>query len=71
LQKNEYNLISFQGDNYTSAAELEITPTPDSILRVFMAAKPLDAPVEISPQEFAGFERSGFTVVEWGGGIIE
>ena len=71
LQENEYNLISFQGDNYTSAAELEITPTPDSILRVFMAAKPLDAPVEIAQQEFAGFERNGFTVVEWGGGIIE
>ena len=71
LQENEYNLISFQGDNYTSAAKLEITPTPDSILRVFMAAKPLDAPVEIAPQEFEGFERKGFTVVEWGGGIIE
>ncbi|MBQ9745419.1 MAG: hypothetical protein IJW21_01180 [Clostridia bacterium] len=71
LQKNEYNLISFQSEAYTSAAELEITPAPDSILRVFMAAKPLDAPVEIAPQEFTGFERSGFTVVEWGGGIIE
>jgi hypothetical protein len=71
LQKNEYNLISFQNEAYTSAAELEITPTPDSLLRVFMAAKPLDAPVEIAPQEFTGFERNGFTVVEWGGGIIE
>ena len=71
LQKNEYNLISFQSEAYTAVAELEITPTPDSILRVFMAAKPLSAPVEIAPQEFAGFERMGFTVVEWGGGIIE
>lgn len=52
-------------------AELEITPTPDSVLRVFMAAKPLDAPVDIEPQEFAPFERVGFTVVEWGGSIIE
>ena len=71
LQENEYNLISFQGEAYTSAAKLEITPTPDSILRVFMAAKPLDAPVEIAPQEFEGFRRSGFTVVEWGGGVAE
>ena len=71
LQENEYNLISFQNEAYTSAAELEITPTPDSILRVFMAVKPLDAPVEIAPQEFEGFRRSGFTAVEWGGGIIE
>jgi len=71
LQKNEYNLISFQSEAYTDVAELEITPAPDSILRVFMAAKPLDAPVEIAPQEFAGFERDGFAVVEWGGGIME
>ncbi len=71
LEKNEYNLISFQDKAYTNVAALEITPAPDSILRVFMAAKPLDAPVEIEPQEFEAFERSGFTVVEWGGGIIE
>ena len=71
LQENEYNLISFQGGNYTSAAELEITPAPDSILRVFMAAKPLDSPVKIEPQVFDGFVRKGFTVVEWGGGIAE
>ena len=71
LQQNEYNLISFQSEAYTNTAELEITPSPDSLLRVFMAAKPLSAPVEIAPQEFAGFERSGFTVVEWGGGIME
>ena len=71
LQENEYNLISFQNEAYTSVAELEINPTPDSLLRVFMSAKPLDAPMEIEPQEFAGFNRDGFTVVEWGGGIAE
>ena len=71
LQENEYNLISFQSDNYTSAAELEITLAPDSILRVFMAAKPLDAPVKIESQVFDGFVRKGFTAVEWGGGIVE
>jgi hypothetical protein len=71
LKNNEYNLISFQGEAYTNAAELEITPAPDSLLRVFMAARPLDAPVDIEPQEFEPFERVGFTVVEWGGGIVE
>ncbi len=71
LQKNPYNLISFQGEAYTSTAELEITPAPDSLLRVYMAAKPLTAHVEIEPQTFDGFERNGFTVVEWGGSIVE
>ncbi len=71
LQENPYNLISFQGENYDAAAELEITPTPDSILRIYMTAKPLTSPVEVEPQTFDPFERVGFTVVEWGGSIIQ
>ncbi len=71
LQQNPYNLISFQDEAYTSVAGLEINPAPDSLLRVYMAAKPLSAPVEIEPQTFDGFERIGFTVVEWGGSVIE
>ena len=68
LQKNEYNVISFQGENYQNDAELEITPAPDSILRVYMSYYASDKYVEIEPQEFDVFERKGFTVVEWGGG---
>ncbi len=71
LQENEYNLISFQSETYTDAAKLIINPSPDSLLRVFMAVKPLDSFVEIEPQEFDGFIREGFTVVEWGGGILD
>ena len=70
LQENEYNLISFQGKAYTDAAKLNVTPAPDSVLRVYMVAKPLTAPVEVEPQTFAPFVREGFTVVEWGGSII-
>ena len=71
MEQNPYNLISFQADAYTDSAELNITPAPDSLLRVFMAWKPLDTAVDIEPQEFAGFERSGFTVVEWGGAKVK
>ena len=67
MEKNEYNLITFNTDSYSSAAKLEVTPTPDSILRVYMQFKGVDEFVEIQPQEFEGFERNGFTVVEWGG----
>ena len=67
MQENAYNLISFQADAYTNSAPLEITPTPDSLLRVFMAWRALDEYVEIEPQSFNGFARNGFTVVEWGG----
>ena len=71
MQHNAYNLISFQTDAYTESAALEINPAPDSLLRVFMAFMPLDAPVEIEPQELVPFEREGFCVVEWGGAEIE
>ena len=67
MEGNAYNLISFQTEAYTENAKLTITPTPDSMLRVFMAWKPLETPIEIEPQELTAFERLGFTVVEWGG----
>ena len=70
MEHNAYNLISFQGDVYTDSAKLDITPAPDSILRVFMAYVPLEEAIGIEPQQLSGFERNGFTVVEWGGSEI-
>ena len=67
MEDNSYNLISFQSEAYTDAAKLDIDPTPDSVLRVFMAWKPLSKPQTIEPQTFTPFARDGFTVVEWGG----
>ena len=67
MQDNPYNLISFQSERYTDTAKLDIDPTPDSLLRVFMAWKPLHKAQNIEPQMFAPFTRDGFTVVEWGG----
>ena len=70
MQENPYNLIAFQGEAYTDTAKLAIEPQPDSLLRVFMAWKPLKRPVTICPQELPPFERIGFTVVEWGGAQV-
>ena len=70
MEHNAYNLISFQGDVYTDSAKLDITPAPGSILRVFMAYVPLEEAIGIEPQQLSGFERNGFTVVEWGGSEI-
>jgi hypothetical protein len=71
MQENPYNVISFQTKAYTDASALEIYPAPDSLLRVFMAFYASDTEVEIAPQTFEGFERKGFTVIEWGGSLIE
>jgi len=70
MQSNAYNLITFQGKDYTDSAELVITPEPDSVLRIFMAFKPLNKPVEIEEQVLETFARTGFAVVEWGGCIL-
>ena len=67
LQENKYNLIYFAGEEYNENAKLEITPTPDSILRVMMVYKPLDKHIEIKEQKLEKWERKGFAVVEWGG----
>ncbi len=71
MEDNAYNLISFQTDAYTDRARLTISPTPDTLIRVFMTWRPLDAPVDIAPQTLTAPERTGFTVVEWGGGQVE
>lgn len=67
MENNKYNLINFQGKEYTENAKLEITPKPDSVLRVFMTWKALDEKVVVKEQKLSTFERKGFTVVEWGG----
>lgn len=67
MERNPYNIISFQQEAYTDVAELEITPKPDTLIRVFMTWKPAEEFVELPPQELTAPERTGFTVVEWGG----
>ena len=70
MQDNPYNLIAFQQEAYTQSAKLTVSPRPDSVLRVFMAWKPLARPVDVPAQTLPGFERRGFTLVEWGGAEV-
>lgn len=71
MEGNAYNLISFQTAAYTDAAALTITPRPDTLIRVFMAWKPLEGAVEIPAQTLTAPTREGFTAVEWGGTEVE
>lgn len=71
MQENQYNLIAFQEETYTENALLEITPTPDSIQRVFMTYQGLDEAIDVTEQELQPFVREGFTVIEWGGTEIK
>ncbi|MBQ9384988.1 MAG: hypothetical protein IJT87_12220 [Ruminiclostridium sp.] len=70
MKDNAFNVISFAGSEYTDNAKYDITPSPDTVIRVYMQFMASDTPVDIPEQELAPAPaRSGFTVVEWGGSV--
>ena len=50
---------------------LEITPMPDTVIRVLMTFKGLEKPIDVKEQMINTPTRNGFTVVEWGGTEIK
>ena len=72
LEAHPYNVISFQTSAFEEAAELDVAPMPDTVVRVNMVFYASDEFVEIEPQDLAAMnpslaEREGFVLVEWGG----
>jgi hypothetical protein len=67
MEKNPYNLIHFSTKEYINNAPLQITPAPETLIRVFMVYQPLETPIEIPTQKLTKASRKGYTVVEWGG----
>lgn len=69
LDDAPYYFISFFERRLIDAlAPLEVTPAPDTVIRVLMDYRPLDAPIDVAPQELGPPpRREGFTLVEWGG----
>ncbi len=67
LEQNPYNLIHFSSSEYCQNAPLEISPAPETLIRVFMVYKPLKEAIDIPTQQLTKASRKGFTVVEWGG----
>lgn len=72
LESNKYNYIRFASkeeiDNYMP---LEITPKPETVIRLLMEYKPLDKIVKVKEQDLTKVIRKGYTVVEWGGTLIK
>ncbi len=68
LEANKYNYIRFLSkEEIEENMPLEITPNPDSVIRVWMSYKGIDKPVNVEKQIIETPVRTGFTVVEWGG----
>ena len=73
LENNPYNLIHFSGRAYEALAKLEISPLPETIIRVMMLSKPLNEKIRFPLQDLSELKktRKGFTVVEWGGCVLD
>ena len=69
-KKRKNTSSTVQSDCYTQGAQLDISRAPDTLLRVFMAWKPLEEKVDIPAQTLTAPARDGFTAVEWGGSRI-
>ena len=72
LEESPYNVISFQTEAFERFSELQVSPVPDTIIRVNMYFYPSDRYVEIEAQDLSSInpsleERKGFVLVEWGG----
>jgi hypothetical protein len=68
LENNEKSLVYFElTDEREQNNKLNITPQPDSMLRVIIHVKKVDKKVKIKEQILVPFTRYGFTAVEWGG----
>lgn len=73
LENNPFNLIHFAGKEYEEQAELLITPKPETTIRVMMLTQALQSKIDFPMQDLSTLKKSrkGFTVVEWGGSVIQ
>lgn len=69
MENNPFNLIHFSTEDYEDLAELNISPEPETVIRIMMITKPLQTEIVFPAQTDLKTvkERKGFTVVEWGG----
>lgn len=68
LEKNEQSIVYFELTEEREAFnKIDISPKPDSLLRVAIHVKKVNKKVNIKEQKLTPFKREGFTAVEWGG----
>lgn len=70
LERNPLSMVQVLADDeYARWAELDVRPTPDTMIRLFMVFQRVDRRPALMPTtlDLAPRARAGFTVVEWGG----
>jgi hypothetical protein len=68
MKASSYYFVTFTiNQQMEQYAPLTITPKPDTVIRVLMDYTPLDHSEIVQPLKLPHTDRTGFTVVEWGG----
>ena len=68
LEKNKKSLVYFELTNErNSNSKINISPKPDSMLRLAIHIKKVNGQVKIKEQKLTRFKRTGFSAIEWGG----
>ncbi|MFH0927975.1 MAG: hypothetical protein V1821_00710 [bacterium] len=62
-----YYRVSFLTEEWSKAVPLNVSPRPQTQIRILMDWKKLGAPVSIPEPNIVTPKREGFTLVEWGG----
>ena len=61
----------FSNSKFFDNLQLNVSPKPDTIVRIFLSIKKIDKPIDIKEQRLEKVERKGYTVVEWGGSRLK
>ena len=70
MHEQPYYFISFVPQSqFEVMAPLNVSPAPDTVIRVFMDYQGLEKPVMTMQPKIVTPIRKGFTVVEWGGAV--
>ena len=72
LEANAYSYIYFApAAEIAENMPLNVSPAPETVIRINMEFKALDAPIQVKEQQLPETPiRKGFTLVEWGGTIL-
>ena len=71
MEHNKYNYIRFATrEKIDKYMPLEINPKPDTVIRIMMEFKGLNEKINVKEQKLIREKRQGFTIIEWGGSLI-
>ncbi len=70
LNEKQYAIKFYQQDACNSLATYDVFPVPDNFLRLYVTFEAVNGQVNLLTPTLHSISRTGFTLVEWGGMIL-